>query len=525
MNRNFAVIQQYSAFQFVNPHVQLGRSLAPIWLLPTLAKDAAYEVAYAFGVPQELCLFAATAAMAIATQSHVDVMRPGGGQMPVSEMLVYVGPSTSGKSLILQKFLEVPDILDSEFKKGFDQTREEHEIRVKLWKRDFHGLLTKLELARSTETELVAELESKVAVCRLARPKPLRLPRWILTEANKNGLLRTSGYWPWISIVSEEGTKTLNELMMDAGFFNTILDGKSIERDTGRSTQRMVDPRSSIVLISHPDALKEVLERHRASTTDNGLLPRMGIYAPFLGSQLSGQIYTVQPKLPKLQAFNARVKELLLASLDAKIDGSFKPMLLKLSPAAEVTWLTYARELKAASLQGACLHRVSAAAVRSADKALRRAARDHAFSGEDGDQISEATMHNAIQIEIGRLGDWCALLGPPPDEPIEEQCARALHKTLYEHLRRGGMTSFPASWLQPRAAVLVRKQPHYDMALAVLASKNMLNEYLIHQSTRKATRIINLNVSAILSVDPSNWIQAEWQLCNPQTIGNMSVRV
>jgi hypothetical protein len=477
--------------------------MAPTWLLTTLAKEAAYEVAYAFGVPPELCLFAATAAMAIATQSHVDVMRPGGGQMPVSEMLVYVGPSTSGKSLILQKFLEAADILDSEFKKGFDQTLEEHKIRVKLWTREYESLLIKLERARSAETELVAELESKVAVCRLARPKPPRLPRWILTEANKNGLLRTSGYWPWISIVSEEGTKTLSELMMDAGFFNTILDGKSIERDTGRSTQRMVNPRSSIVLISHPDALKEVLDHHRASTTDNGLLPRMGIYAPFLGSQLPGQIYTVQPKLPKLQAFNARVKEMLLASLDAKIDGSFKPMLLKLSPAAEVTWLTYARELKAATVQGACLYRVSAAAARSADKALRRAARDHAFAGEEGDLISDATMRNAIQIELGRLGDWCTLLGPPPEEPIEMQCARALYKTLYEHLQCGGMTSFKAAWLQPRASVLVRKQPHYDMAIAVLASKNMLREELVHL-TKKPTRWVHLNVDAILSVSPIN---------------------
>jgi hypothetical protein len=267
----------------------------------------------------------------------------------------------------------------------------------------------------------------------------------------------------------------------------------------------MVDPRSSIVLISHPDALKEVLDDHRASTTDNGLLPRMGIYAPFLGSQLPGQIYTVQPKLPKLQAFNARVKEMLLASLDAKIDGTFKPRLLKLEPAAEVTWLTYARELKAATAQGACLHRVPAAAARSAEKALRRAARDHAFSGEEGDQISEATMRSSIGIEIGQLGDWCALLGPPPDEPIEAQCARALHKTLHEHLQRGGMTSFPASWLQPRAAVLVRKQPHYDMALAVLATKCMLWENM-NYSTRKPTRIIHLNVNAILSVSPNNWL-------------------
>jgi hypothetical protein len=219
-------LQHYSAFQFVDPNIQFGRRSAPTWLLPTLAREAAQEVVYAFGMPPELCLFAATAAMTIATQSHVDVMRPGGGQMPVSEMLVYVGPSTSGKSLILGKFLEAAEILDSEFKKGFDQTLEEHKIRMKLWTRDYESLLVKLERARSAETELVAELESKVAVCRLARPKPPRLPRWILTEANKNGLLRTSGYWPWISIVSEEGTKTLNELMMDAGFFNTILDGK-----------------------------------------------------------------------------------------------------------------------------------------------------------------------------------------------------------------------------------------------------------------------------------------------------------
>lgn len=479
--------------------------MTPLWLLPTLAKDAAHEVAFAFGVPQEVCLFAATAAMAIATQSHVDVMRPGGGQMPVSEMLVYVGPSASGKSLILQKFLQAAENLDSEFKKGFDQTLEEHKIRVKLWTREYESLLVKLERARSGETELVTELESKVTVCRLSRPKPLRLPRWILTDANKNGLLRTSGYWPWISIVSEEGTKTLNELMMDAGFFNTLLDGKSIERDTGRSTQRMVDPRSSIILISHPDALKKVLDDHRETTTDNGLLPRIGIYAPPSGSQQPSQTYSVQPKLPKLDAFNARVKGMLLASLDAKIDGTFKPMLLKLSPAAEVTWLTYARELKAATVQGACLHRVPAAAARSADKALRRAARDHAFSGEEGDQISEATVRNSIGIEIGQLADWCALLGPTPDEPIEILCARALHKTLHEHLQRGGMTSFPASWLQPRAAVLVRRQPHYDMALEVLASKNMLHQSLIH-SSRKPTRIIHLNVNAILSVAPSNWV-------------------
>lgn len=498
--------QQYPMFQFVNPHVKFGRSLAPTWLLPTLAKEAAYEVAYAFGVPPELCLYAATAAMAIATQSHVDVIRPGGGQMPVSELLVYVGPSVTAKSLILAMFLDAAARLDTEYTSKFDQTLDEHKIRLKLWTRKYEGLLTKLEQARSaTDTEQAAELESKVAVCRIERPKPPRVPRWMLTEANKSGLLRNGRFWPWISIVSDEGTKILEDLLIDPGFINSILDGKSIERDTGRGTQRIVDPRISIILVTHPDALKKILDQHRASTTDNGLLPRVCIYAPPSTNMPPGQIKDTQPKLPRLEAFNARLKELLLASLEAKIDGTFKPTTLKLTPAAEVSWLTYARELKAATAQGYCLHRVAAAAARSSQKALRRAARDHAFAGEEGDLISDATMRNAIQIELGLLGDWCTLLGPPPEEPIEMQCARALHKTLYEHLQCGGMTSFKAAWLQPRASVLVRKQPHYDMAIAVLASQNMLREELVHL-TKKPTRWVHLNVDAILSAYPINWL-------------------
>ena len=508
MNAFSTSIQQYPIYQFVNPQVQLRRGLFTTWSLPPLAKSAAQEVAIAFSVPHDLCLFAATAAMAIATQSNVDVLRPGGGSMPVSEMLLYAGPAASGKSLVLWQFLEATVNLDREFKNELEQTRDEYNIRVKLWTREYQGLLTNLEHARSAaDTELVAELEAKVAVCQLARPKPLRHPRWILSEANKSGLLRTSRNWPWISIVSDEGTKTLNEFLMDSGFINNILDGKSIERDTGRGTQSMVDPRGSIILISHPEALKEVLDRHRDCATDNGLLPRTSIYAPPLCNQPPGQIRETQPKLPYLEAFNARVKELLLASLDAKINGTFKPRILKLTPAAEVTWLTYARELKAATAQGYCLDRVPAAAARSAEKALRRAARDHAFSGEDGDLISEATMRNAIIIELWLLGNWCALLGPPPDEPIEIQCARAFHKTLYDHLLRGGMTSFKASWLMPRASALVRKQPHYDMAIAVLTAHQMLREEWVN-SDRKPTRWIHVNVNAILSTLPGNWLCA-----------------
>lgn len=477
----------------------------PTSALPALAKAALDEVALAFNVPSELCLFGITAAMAIAAQSNVDVVRPGGGSMPTSEMLLYIGASSSGKSLILRKFLSAVNELDDQFKPEFDQIRVEYKIRSKRWSKEFEKLIAKVERARSAGKEISLELQSKVSACRLAQPKPPRSVRFILTESTKIGLLRTSGNWPWISIVSHEGTKTLNGLVMDSGFVNTILDGDSIERDTGHGTQRMINPRGSIILITHPDAFKDFLGRHREDSTDNGLLPRTTAFAPFQANHPRDQYRAVQPCMPDLARFNARIREMLLNSLEAKLDGTFKQRILNLSPSAEVTWLTYARELKAATAQGNALHRVPAAAARSADKALRRAARDHLFLDEPSDHISDATMRNAISIEIGLLADWCALLGPAPEEPIEMQCARALHKTLYEHLQRGGITSFKASWLQPRASVLVRKQPHYDMAVTVLAHQGMLS---IEQmfATRKATRFIHLNTNAILSVAPSYWV-------------------
>lgn len=498
-------LQQSPAFQFVHPQGEMRRSWVTTSALPALAQAAVDEVAAIFNVQPHLGLFGTTAAMAIAAQSNVDVIRPGGGSMPTSEMLLYIGPSTSKKSLILRNFLSAVTEIDKEFAPKHEQVLAEYKIRLKRWTKEFETLIAEIESERSAGREISACLESNVTAYRSAKPKPPRNVRFIVNEATRAGLLRTSGNWPWGSIVSHEGTKTLDHLLLDSGFVNTFLDGDSIERDTGNGTQRMVNPRGSIILITHPEAFKCSLELHREGSTDNGLLPRASAFAPLEVPQPRDQYSAIQPDLPNLAKFNARIREMLLCSLEEKLDGTFSQRVLRLSPSAEVAWLTYARELKAATAQGNCLHHVPAAAARSAEKALRRAARDHFFIDESGDHISEVTIRNAISIELGLLGDWCVLLGPAPEEPIEIQCARALHKTLHEHLQRGGMTSFKASWLQPRASVLVRKQPHYDMAVMVLAHRGMLAIEQVFE-TRKATRIIHLNANAILSISPSYWV-------------------
>lgn len=487
-------------YEFIDPRAPITRGPAQTCLLPPAASAAVNEAIGAFNVSPQLCMFAASAAMAVASQGNVDVIRPGGGVMPTSDMFIYVGPSGSGKSLILRHFLRAAYEVDAEYKTQFDGLLEEHKIRMDIWLRSHRRALEELERARRSGEADTGHLAAQVDESRISKPEPPRAPRWILTEATKAGLLRTLGYWPAVSLVSDEGTKLLYEILEDPGFFNTVLNGEAIERDTARGTQRVTDPRSSIILASHPGAFEALLQRHQAGTTDNGFLPRASIFAPLFSAGGVSSSSSAQPELPHLELFNARLKSKLVQGIDAKVSHTFLRRTLRLSPAAEVLWLIYARELKMATAVGGSLCHVPAAAARSAEKALRRAARDHDFSEAAGDLISEATIRNAITVELFLLFDWCVLVGPEPEEPIEVKCARALHEKLYRHLIQGGMDQFEVSWLQPRAPKWVKKQ-HYHMALAALAARGMLVEEDRYR-TRKATRWIRLNTQAILSVLP-----------------------
>jgi hypothetical protein len=66
---------KYPVFQFVNPKIQLGGSIAPIYLLPTLAKDAVQGVDALFDAANMVPFSMAAPMVAVVSASTTALMR------------------------------------------------------------------------------------------------------------------------------------------------------------------------------------------------------------------------------------------------------------------------------------------------------------------------------------------------------------------------------------------------------------------------------------------------------------------
>jgi putative DNA primase/helicase len=433
----------------------------------------------------------ALAALSVAGQPHIDVMRAERLMGPVGLFLLTIADSGERKTTCDGYFTSAIREYQDQQAEELKPEIERSEAELDAWNAERDGLLSEIK-AKGKQGKSTTDLRERLADLQSAKPEPPRIPRLLLgDETPENLAWRLAKEWPSSGVISSEARVVLgahgmgkDSVLRNLALLNILWDGGTLE--IGRKTSESFTvggARLAVGLQVQEPALRSFFKKTGELARGTRFLARFLVAWP--ESTQGSRFFTAAPaKWPKLTAFHQRIKEILAMPIPMDEDGRLSPNVVSLDREAYAAWIKYHDAIESELRNGGELYDVRDVASKSADNAARLAALFHCFENGIGPVGLEA-FEGASRIAAWHLNESRRFLGELA-LPQELADAERVDKWLVDYCRQE--RTHRASTRDAQRLGPVREKDRLTAALKDLSEHNRVR---VHQEGKR--RIIKVN--------------------------------
>ena len=341
----------------------------------SLVEAAVTEAARELQVSREMAMMCAFGAMATACQKRIDIRMPTGHQVPTSLMLLTIADSGERKTTTQNNFFAAINDLNDAAHRANEVALVEHRVEQQLWstrKRHLERMYSKYA-AQDDNAATRAALKTVAEHVR-AEPQPARSGKFLYEDTTPQALVQMlyentpSG----CLLTSEANSIFSGKALGELDKLNTLWDGSSVIVDRiSREGFILQNARLTLSLMAQPSVIARFMGRRGEEARGTGFLARFLVAKPrSMAGQRTDQKLS---ELPRLQAFNARIRECLAPSV------SPDRQVLRFSEPAANLWYQYSRQLEQQMQENGLYHYAKDHASKLLENTSRLAAILHTF--------------------------------------------------------------------------------------------------------------------------------------------------
>ena len=392
----------------------LFRTLPPAQPYPLAALGALRPAAEATHLvtqaPLALCAQSVLAAAALAIQAHHDVILPGGGQKPLTQLFLSIAESGERKSSVDRVALRPVAMFEEELRAANTDRMTEYLAARDAWK-----------AATDHDKKAAKGDRGKIKSALMAHgPEPKAPPHPMLLVADPTPealVMHLAGGRPWCGLFTAEGGILIggsafnDETRMRTGaLLNTLWDGEPIRRRRiGTGDTYLPGRRCSAHVMLQPVVADKLMGDDML--TGLGMLARMLIVAP--DSTAGTRMFRDRSSSARaaLAAYNMTIKALLdrQPRMRPNSDDVLDPEPLDCSPDAAALWIAFHDFAEGAIADGGDWRPIRAWGAKAAEHAGRLAAVVAAYSGER--MVTGEAMACGIELAQHYAGEMLRLVG------------------------------------------------------------------------------------------------------------------
>jgi len=462
----------------------------PLDALPGIIGAAVAEVQAFVQAPAALVASCAMSAVSVAAQALYDVERGPNLSGPTSLWVLVVAESGERKSTVDGYFTQAVNNYETDQAEAAKPAIKEYTSASAIWNSKYAGLKdsiksdSKSDKPTKKHETLLRELEDD-------RPKEPRVPRLLYDDATPEKLgFNLAKQWPSGAILSDEGGTVLgahgmgkDSIMRNLALLNKLWDGRTMKVDRKTSESFAVKgARLTIGIAIQEPTLRSFFEQSKGLARGTGFLARFLVAWP--ESTMGYRPFSDAPTWACLETFNRRITAILNQEAPIDDDGSIKPVLLTLAPAAHKAWRAFHDRVERQLRPGSELFEVRDVAAKIADNAARMAALFHVFEGDAG-PVSLDAFTRAARIAGWYLHEARRFFGELA-LPLELANAVRLDAWLLAYCRRESTHLVPKREAQQFGPV--RDKTALDAAISTL---NELDRVRIRQDGKRKFIAVN----------------------------------
>ncbi len=348
----------------------------PLEVLPPIMRAAIEEVTGYVKAPVPLAYASAMGALSLAGQALADQARDSEQKGPISLYLLTIGSSGERKSSCDKMFRSG---IDEFTRKKQDESKQQlaaHKARRFLFEEERKAAEKRVRDALGTDES--EEAAKALAQIHNGEPPEPKTPRLLYTDTTAEALaLNLKSTWPSGGILTAEAgqmfggySMTRDNVVSSLSQFNVFWDGTSFQVDRKTSESFQVEGvRLTLGLQAQPGILSDFVTRTPAARA-SGWLSRFLIANP--KSTRGTRFYSSPPdSMPKLTAFNARLRLLLEEALPIDESGRLTPPRIGMNEEAKRFWIGFHDRIESELGPAGNLCDVSDVASKTADNAMR----------------------------------------------------------------------------------------------------------------------------------------------------------
>lgn len=391
----------------------LYRPLPPALPYPIEAlgplRPAAEGVHLITQAPMALCAQSVLAAAALGVQAHHDVILPGGGRKPLTQIFISIAESGERKSSVDRIALRAVYQVEAKW-------REQNEELVASYLADLAGWKEAVEKAKKNGKGDRSAIRAEILSIG-SEPKPPPNPMLLIADPTPEALVLHLAGRPWGGVFTAEGGILVggsafnDESRMRTGaLFNTLWDGEPIRRRRVLTGSTFLPGRrcSAHIMLQLVVADKLLGDDMLDGL---GMLARMLVVAP--DSTAGTRMFRDRDASAALAlaSYDTRLRQLLEAPprLKAGSDDVLDPEPLECSADARELWIGFHDYAEAAIGDGGEWRGIRAFGAKTAEHAGRLAAVLAAYAGED--DVSAEMMACGIALAQHYAAEMIRLKG------------------------------------------------------------------------------------------------------------------
>jgi putative DNA primase/helicase len=453
----------------------------PIDALPNSIRQAVDEVQLFVQAPIEMVASSALTALSIACQQLADVRRADKLCGPVNLYLLTVAESGERKSSVDGYFMQPIRDHERAQREKAKSDLANHSAEMAAWEASRGAVVDRLGKAAKDSKDVDAP-KADLANLEASKPVSPRIPRLLYGDVTSEKLTRDlATNWPAAGIVSSEAGAVFgghsmgkDSAMRTMSAINELWSGNTITVDRATSESFQVrNARLTIGLQVQPSVLATFMERERNSR-GSGFLARFLFSAP-ASTQGTRRFREAPSQWPSLEAFNARIAELLSVTPNIDADGGLCLPLLDFTPEAKAAWIGWHDLIESQLGPTGDLANVRDLASKAADNLARLAALFHIYETGAMGAIGLEAVNAAAPIILWHTDQGRNYLGTANLSP-DVASAAALDRWLIETCQSEGATEISRRKVQQFGPGAVRDRAALMAALEELADHNRVRE-------------------------------------------------
>ncbi len=447
----------------------------PVSALPPVLRAAVLEAQSFVQSPVALVACSVLSALSVAAQGLINVRRDHQLVGPVSLYILAVAESGERKSTCGRIFSASLRAWERDQAAACAPRIAEQETAAATIDAKRAGLL---EAVKRKRRDLQESDEEEAALQDLVRQSsaPVVVPRLLYADATPEALSHALATgWPSAAVLSAEAGVVFGAhgmgfeaILRNLAMLNVLGDGGEIDIDRrSKTSYRLRDRRLTFGVMVQPETMRTFIERAGALPRGTGFIARFLIAWPT--STQGHRPYRPAPvKMPAVDAFNRRIRELLDMPLVTDAVGGLAPVVLDLSPSARDAWVQAYDAIERELASGGDYIAIRDVAAKAAENIARLAALFHMLDHGVTGAIDQACVDGAAQIVRWHLQEAQRLLGEL-DAPPAMAAAACLDAWLRAEAMRTRDGRIPTSRLYRYGPGRVRDSKNLKDAVALLA--------------------------------------------------------